>query len=91
MVHNAWENSTSPSPTKKKARKVLGEVKTGGAGNKMPAKRTSQKTPSSSPEMLKTGRKVGGGLKTPKNVFRAGKRGVLEGRPVLRDVFNGAM
>jgi DNA replication ATP-dependent helicase Dna2 len=39
---------------------------------------------------------VGGNAKgvkkrSPGKVVTAGKRGVLEGRPVLRDVYNGAM
>jgi DNA replication ATP-dependent helicase Dna2 len=29
--------------------------------------------------------------KVPGKVFTAGKRGVLDGRPVLRDIYNGAM
>jgi DNA replication ATP-dependent helicase Dna2 len=89
-VSRRQEKSPTPSPAKK--RRVLGDVTMGGAANKKAVLSASQKgmgrkTPSGSIEMVKKDR----GLKTPKNVFRAGKRGVLEGRPVLRDVFNGAM
>lgn len=84
--------SKSPTPSPAKKRKALGDVTFGGgqANVKPLTKKTkkasaSQKSPASSLEVLKTGRK------TPGKVFTAGKRGVLEGRPVLKDVFYGAM
>ncbi|KAJ4296546.1 DNA replication endonuclease-helicase Dna2 [Kalmusia sp. IMI 367209] len=75
----------APNPTKK--RKVLGDVTVGGGqGNAKPQNRkSSQKTPSASPEMLKTPRK------TPAKIFKAGKRGVLDSRPVLQNIFNEAI
>jgi DNA replication ATP-dependent helicase Dna2 len=76
--------SPSPSPSPCKKRKALGEI-TGSPGNKSPLKRARGKSLNSSPEDRKMGKKV------PRNVFTAGKRGVLEGRLVLRDIYNGAI
>lgn len=75
-------HSPSKSPTKRRA---LGDVTAGGRANVGSIKRGSQITSNSSPEKMITGRKA------PKNVFRAGKRGVLDGRPLLRDVYNEAI
>ncbi|KAF2182271.1 hypothetical protein K469DRAFT_712897 [Zopfia rhizophila CBS 207.26] len=77
------EEGRSPSASPGK-RKVLGDVTSGGNANRKREKKGSKK-PSSSPEVLRTG------MKSPGRVFKVGKRGVLDGRPVLRDVFNGAM
>jgi DNA replication ATP-dependent helicase Dna2 len=76
----------TPSPTKK--RQALRDVTTWNSpGNAKAQKRGrgSQKTPGSSPEVLKTGRK------TPGKVCKAGKRGLLEGRAILENVFYGAV
>jgi DNA replication ATP-dependent helicase Dna2 len=71
----------SPSPTKK--RKALGDITAApGRGN------------ARSPERRFGGKGVGGSpiaKKVPGKVFTAGKRGVLEGRPILMDVYNGAI
>ncbi|KAL6708503.1 DNA replication endonuclease-helicase Dna2 [Coniothyrium glycines] len=77
--------SQTPSPSK--PRKVLGDVTAVPAsGNaRTPKRRAGDARMSSSPEDMKAGRKV------PRNVFTAGKRGVLDGRPILRDIYNGAM
>jgi DNA replication ATP-dependent helicase Dna2 len=72
---NAKPASPSASPTKK--RKALGEVT---ANTRSPKKRTG-----SSLEEMKAGKKV------PGKVVMAGKRGVLDGRPVLRDIYNEAV
>jgi DNA replication ATP-dependent helicase Dna2 len=80
--------SKSPIPSPTKRRKVLGDVTT--MGNRMNVKSLtrkggSQKTPGNSPEQLKIGCRV------PDKVCKAGKRGVLEGRPVLQNIFYGAV
>jgi DNA replication ATP-dependent helicase Dna2 len=36
-------------------------------------------------------KRVDGSPKVPGKVITAGKRGVLDGRPVLKDIYNGAM
>lgn len=77
--------SKSPicSPTKK--RKALGDITaSGGHINTRPRKR-SLKTPNGSPETLKAG------WKPPAKVCQAGQRGVLDGRPVLQNIFNEAI
>lgn len=72
-----------PSPVQRpsKKRKALGDITSVGV-NRSPKKRVVGKSRS---EDAKTGRKV------PQKVFKAGARGILDGRPVLRDVFNGMM
>jgi DNA replication ATP-dependent helicase Dna2 len=77
--------SLSPSPCNK--RKALSDVAAApGRGNTGPSKRRrGSGTLDSSPEDTAARKKVAG------KTFRAGKRGVLDGRPVLRDVYNGAM
>lgn len=74
----------NPSPSKNLMRRALGDVTTGGNAN---ARSVKSRTPSSSPEM----RQKKNGFKTPKRVVRLGMKGLLEGRPVLRDVFREAM
>jgi DNA replication ATP-dependent helicase Dna2 len=75
--------SKPPTPSPAKKRKALGDITmTGGANKKA---KLAKKTPSNSQEIRKNGRK------TPGKVCTAGTRGVLDGRPVLRDLFNGAM
>jgi DNA replication ATP-dependent helicase Dna2 len=66
----------TPSHSPAKKRRALGDVTTTGVANKKAAL---------SPEMRKFGQK------TPGKVFRAGKKSVLDGRPVLRNVFEEAM
>jgi DNA replication ATP-dependent helicase Dna2 len=79
----ASSKSPTRSPTKK--RTALGDITvSGGQMNTRPQKRI-QKMPSGSPETLKTGRK------TPAKVFNAGRRGILDGRPVLQNIFNEAI
>lgn len=83
---HSQDKSSTPSPTKK--RRALGELGAASSqGNVKPQKRksASQKTPSSSVEIVKTA------LKTPGKVCRAGRRGVLEGRPLLENVFQEAL
>jgi len=82
----AAKKTPTPSPTKK--RRPLMDVTTPGSqGNLRAPKRTggNQKTPSSSPEVLRTGRKV------PGKVCKGGKRGLLEGRAVLENIYYGAI
>ncbi len=69
--------SQSPSPSKK--RRALGEVGAS-SGNSRQLERKS-------PKRI-VGRKPGSG---PEKVFMAGRRGILDSRPVLRDVYNGAV
>jgi DNA replication ATP-dependent helicase Dna2 len=85
--------SLSPSPCSK--RKALGDIAAApGRGNASPSKSKrccgggSRALDSSSPgdTAAAAARKKG-----PGKTVRAGKRGVLEGRPVLRDVYNGAV
>jgi DNA replication ATP-dependent helicase Dna2 len=72
----------SPTSSPSKKRKALSEV-TG--NNTSPRQRYSTKTHDSNPESLQSGRKA------PGKVFTAGKRGILDGRPVLRDIYNESM
>lgn len=76
------DKAHSPRASPMKKRKALGEIT---ANTRSPKKKMGSKTPGSSPEEMRTGRKI------PGKVFTAGKRGILEGRPVLRDIYNGAM
>lgn len=73
------ESQRIGSPAKKRA--VLGDLTMGGLG-------ANKETPTSSPSPVKAYMK---GLKMPKKVFRAGKKGVLEGRPVLSNLFEEAI
>lgn len=86
MQSTAPIKDATPSPAKK--RKALGDITTTGQGNARPHKR-SQKTPSGSPENIKGHRDPT--YKMPTKVFKAGKRGILEGRPVLQNIFNDAV
>jgi DNA replication ATP-dependent helicase Dna2 len=71
---NGVAKSPTPSPSKK--RRALGDVTATGAANKKAAL---------SPEKrLKSSQKM------PGKVFRAGKKGVLDGRPILRNIFEEA-
>ncbi|KAF9741024.1 DNA replication factor Dna2 [Paraphaeosphaeria minitans] len=78
----AMSKSPTPSPTKK--RKALGDITAGGQVNTRPHKR-SRKTPTDSAKKPRTG------SKTPAKVFNAGRRGILDGRPVLQNIFNEAV
>jgi DNA replication ATP-dependent helicase Dna2 len=78
----AKDKAQSPTTSPSKKRKVLGEIT---ANTRSPKKRIGSKPPGSSPEEMRTGRRL------PTKIFTAGKRGVLDGRPVLRDIYNGAM
>ncbi|KAL1599589.1 DNA replication endonuclease-helicase Dna2 [Paraconiothyrium brasiliense] len=79
----APNKSPTPSPTKK--RKALGDITASGGQVNKKLQRRSQQTPNGSPETLKTGRK------TPAKIFKAGKRGILDGRPLLQNIFNEAV
>ena len=86
------QKQPTPSPSKKKARAVLSDITgCGVVGNiiRPSQKRRGSKTPSSSPE--KMSKRARAGLKTPGKVFKAGKRGILDGRPILRDIYNEAV
>jgi DNA replication ATP-dependent helicase Dna2 len=76
----AKSTSLSPSPSKK--RKALGDITAiSGRGNaRSPKKRFGVKSAGGNPD-----------AKVPKKVFTAGKRGVLDGRPILQDIYNGAI
>lgn len=79
------QNSLSPSASPCKKRRALGDVTAApGQGSARSPKRRAR-TISSSVEEKRHG------LKIPGKVFTAGKRGLLEGRPLLRDVYNGAI
>lgn len=72
----------SPTPSPSKKRKALGEV----TGNTQSQKQKfTKRTPGNSPVKVKTRQKI------PGKVITAGKRGVLEGRPILSDIYNGAV
>jgi DNA replication ATP-dependent helicase Dna2 len=73
--------SQTPSPSKK--RKALGDLtaKPGKVNARSPKKRVGSSSLSGSPEAKRI----------PGKVFTAGKRGVLDGRPILRDIYNGAI
>ncbi|KAI8941289.1 hypothetical protein NX059_002519 [Plenodomus lindquistii] len=79
----------SPTPSPSKTRKVLGDITTAPAnalGNvRPPRKAIGGKSIASILE------EKGMARKAPVKVFTAGKRGVLEGRPVLKDIYNGAI
>lgn len=73
--------SLTPSPSKK--RKALGDLtaKPGKVNARSPKRRIGRKSTDGSPEEKRI----------PGKVITAGKRGVLEGRPILRDIYNGAI
>lgn len=80
MNRNGKQPSSTPSPTRK--RKALGQV----AGNiESPSKRPNSRAPTNSQKNR------GSNMKVPSKVFTAGKRGILDGRPVLMDIYNEAM
>ncbi|CAN9177540.1 unnamed protein product [Alternaria alternata] len=73
--------SLTPSPSKK--RKALGDLtaKPEKVNARSPKRRNDNKSASGSPEVKRV----------PGKVFTAGKRGILDGRPILRDIYNGAI
>jgi DNA replication ATP-dependent helicase Dna2 len=73
--------NTTPSPSKK--RKALYDLATkpGQLNARSPRRKIGSKSPSGSPEAKRV----------PGKVFTAGKRGLLDSRPVLRDIYNGAI
>jgi DNA replication ATP-dependent helicase Dna2 len=83
----AATKTATPSPTKKRTALMDVTALSSQHGNMKAStgKQGSQKTPSSSPEVLRTGRKV------PGKVCKAGKRGLLEGRAVLQNIFHEAV
>lgn len=80
----------SPSPSPSKKRKALGDITT------VPGSRNGNTKPS---KLKSSGKSIAsilaekgmGGRKVPGKVFTAGKRGVLDGRPILKDIYNGAV
>lgn len=79
--------ASTQSPITNRQRQVLGDVTMGPTpGNiRTSKKRAGSGSPGSNPGDIKAGRKL------PKNVCTAGKRGILDGRPVLRDIYNEAI
>ena len=75
--------SPSLSPTPNRKRKVLGDLAASSekVNAKSPRRRVGSKSASGSPEEKKV----------PGKVCTAGKRGVLDGRPILRDIYHGAI
>jgi len=75
--------SPSLSPTPAKKRKALGDLTatSGKVNARSPRRRLVNTSSSGSPEERKV----------PRKVFTAGKRGVLDGRPILRDIYNNAI
>ncbi|KAI4605280.1 hypothetical protein J4E80_010714 [Alternaria sp. BMP 0032] len=73
--------SMTPSPSKK--RKALGDLtaKPSKVNARSPKRKIGSKSTSGSPEEKRI----------PGKVITAGKRGVLDGRPILRDIYNGAI
>ncbi|CAN9152663.1 unnamed protein product [Alternaria alternata] len=73
--------SLTPSPSKK--RKALGDLtaKPEKVNARSPKRRNDNKSASGSPEVKRV----------PGKVFTAGKRGILDRRPILRDIYNGAI
>ncbi|KAA8625337.1 Superfamily I DNA and RNA helicase and helicase subunits [Pyrenophora tritici-repentis] len=71
----------SPTPCKK--RKALGDLAATSeqVNARSPKRRLGNKSSSGSPEVRRI----------PGKVFTAGKRGILDGRPILRDIYNGAI
>lgn len=71
----------SPTPCKK--RKALGDLAATSeqVNARSPRRRLGNKSSSGSPEEKRA----------PGKVFTAGKRGILDGRPILRDIYNGAI
>jgi DNA replication ATP-dependent helicase Dna2 len=80
---NKMVGSPSPTPSPSKKRKALGDITTVPSNGKTrsPKRRFGSKATDGSAE----------GNKVPNKVCTAGKRGVLEGRPLLRDIYNGAI
>lgn len=79
----------SPTPSPSKKRRALGDITTT-RSNVLghiapPKKRIGGESIASILEEKGMGRKM------PRKVFSAGKRGVLDGRPVLKDIYNGAV
>lgn len=81
-----WKNP-NPTPSPSKKRKALGDITAAPSRGDVisPKRRNGSRGSTSSPEQTKMWRKV------PGKVFKAGKRGVLDGRPILRDIYNGAI
>ncbi|RMZ68897.1 hypothetical protein GMOD_00002785 [Pyrenophora seminiperda CCB06] len=75
--------SPSPSPTPCKKRKALGDLTATSekVNAKSPRRKLADKSSSSSPVEKKV----------PGKVFTAGKRSILDGRPILRDIYNDAI
>lgn len=81
---NKTGKSPSPTPSLFKKRRVLGDITAiPSIGNARPPRRRAENDPSS--EETKMARRA------PGKVFTAGKRGVLDGRPILRNIFNGSV
>ena len=80
---------TSSRPNAGTKRKALGDITTGGEMNSR-AREKRQKTPSGSPELLPKAYK-NPAYKMPGKVCRGGRKDLLEGRPVLQDIFNDAV
>ncbi|KAJ5027060.1 DNA replication factor Dna2-domain-containing protein [Bipolaris maydis] len=74
---SAVSQSLTPSPCKK--RKALDDLTA--APGAINARSSKRQVGSKSPEAKKV----------PAKIFTAGKRGILDGRPVLRDIYNDAM
>lgn len=79
----------TPTPSPQKKRRALDEITTRRTNEQVFKKSSQSKKTPSSPEALQSKSEMR--LKSPDKVCRAGKRSMLDGRPVLRDVFNGAM
>lgn len=81
VLDTAASPSLTPSPLKK--RKALDDLTTtpSKVNTRSPKKRIGSKSASRSPEAKKV----------PGKVFTAGKRGILDGRPILKDIYNGAI
>ncbi|USP74160.1 hypothetical protein yc1106_01434 [Curvularia clavata] len=81
ISHTAASRAFTPSPSKK--RKVLSDLTSTPCkvNSRSPKGRVTSKSGSCSPEAKKV----------PAKVFTAGKRGILDGRPILRDVYNEAI
>jgi DNA replication ATP-dependent helicase Dna2 len=73
--------SLTPSPSEK--RKALDDLtaKPEKVNARIPKRRNDNKSASGSPEVKRV----------PGKVFTAGKRSILDGRPILRDIYNGAI
>jgi DNA replication ATP-dependent helicase Dna2 len=73
--------NTTPSPSKKREALCDLATKPGQLNARSPRRKIGSKSPSGNPEAKRV----------PGKVFTAGKRGLLDGRPVLRDIYNGAI